>query len=64
MVVIDGEEAIKSYKEKSPHILLMDINMPKMDGVAALKAIMHINPKACVIMLTSQNIDGCCKKMS
>jgi len=49
----DGEEAIEAYKTHKPHIVLMDINMPKMDGMTALEEIMAINPKALVIMLTS-----------
>lgn len=51
----DGEEAIVKYRQHQPHMVLLDINMPKMDGIDALKGIMKINPKALVIMLTSQN---------
>ncbi len=51
----DGEQAVAKYAEHRPHITLMDINMPKKDGVAALKEIMAINKDAMVIMLTSQN---------
>ena len=51
----DGEEAVTKYLELQPDLVLMDINMPKMDGVEALKRINTSNPGALVIMLTSQN---------
>ena len=49
----DGEQAIAAYKEHLPDITLMDIVMPKVDGVAALKAILEVNPKAKVVMASS-----------
>ena len=49
----DGHQAVENYKKYKPDMVMMDINMPKMDGIEALKAIMEINPKALVIMLTS-----------
>ena len=48
----DGFEAIKKYKIYKPDLVLLDINMPKVNGIAALKAIMKINPNAKIIMLT------------
>ncbi len=49
----DGEQALKMYKQFSPDMVLLDINMPRMDGVAVLKQIMAINNKTLVVMLTS-----------
>ena len=51
----DGEEAVTKCLELQPDLVLMDINMPKMDGVEALKRISASNPEVLVIMLTSQN---------
>lgn len=51
----DGEQAISLYKQHQPDIVMLDINMPKLDGILVLKQIMHINPQALVIMLTSLN---------
>jgi len=49
----NGEIAVKNYKLYKPHLVLMDINMPHMDGMEALIQIIKLNPKALVIMLTS-----------
>lgn len=49
----DGEQALSLYKQHRPDMVLLDINMPKMDGVTALKQIMAINNKVLVVMLTS-----------
>lgn len=49
----DGEEAVRLYEEKHPDLVLMDITMPKMDGLSALKRIMAIDPAARVIMCSA-----------
>ena len=49
----DGEQAIAVFKDKRPDITLMDIVMPKIDGVEALKAILAEDPKAKVVMASS-----------
>jgi two-component system chemotaxis response regulator CheY len=51
----NGEEAIAQYETLRPHLVLLDINMPKLNGDKALERIMHIDPKALVIMLTAQD---------
>jgi two-component system chemotaxis response regulator CheY len=49
----DGQQAIDFYKEKRPDVVFMDIIMPKVEGIEALKAILAINPSAKVIMASS-----------
>lgn len=49
----DGLTAVDSYKQVKPDIVTMDVNMPRADGIQALKAIIQINPKAKVVMVTS-----------
>ncbi len=49
----NGADAVEAYKEYSPDIVLMDINMNKMNGLDALKKILTINPKAVVVMMTA-----------
>ena len=49
----NGEEAIKGCEQFQPDIVLMDINMPVMDGVAATALIKERIPAIKVIMLTS-----------
>lgn len=51
----DGEQALELYKQLSPDITMLDINMPKLDGISALKQIVAMNPRALVIMMTSLN---------
>jgi DNA-binding NtrC family response regulator len=48
----DGKEAIKQVKKGNPQVVLMDIQMPDMDGLAAFAELKKINPKQLVIMMT------------
>ena len=51
---ISGEEGIQMAKELEPHIVLMDINMPGLDGISASEAISQEVPAAQVIMMSVQ----------
>ena len=50
---IDGEEAVQKYQELLPDCVTLDIVMPKMDGIEALKQIKAIDPAAVVVMVSS-----------
>jgi pilus assembly protein CpaE len=50
-----GREAIQSARELQPHIIMMDINMPDIDGIAAVEAIMHESATTQVIMMSVQS---------
>ncbi len=49
----DGDEAIEKYKELKPDLVTMDVVMPKMNGIEALKGIKVFDPNAKVIMCTA-----------
>lgn len=49
----NGEDAIEKYQALRPDLVTLDITMPKMDGITALKRIREFDENACVIMLTS-----------
>ncbi len=49
----NGEEALAAYRREDPDLVLMDVNMPKMDGIETLKQLKEIDPNCVVIMLTS-----------
>ncbi|MEI3597131.1 MULTISPECIES: response regulator [unclassified Oceanobacillus] len=49
----DGKEAVEKYKELQPDLVTMDITMPEMDGITALKEIKGINPDATIIMCSA-----------
>lgn len=49
----NGAEAIEKFKAESPDIVTMDITMPEMDGVEALKEIKAIDASAKVVMCSA-----------
>lgn len=49
----NGKIAIDKYNEVKPDLVLMDITMPEMDGIQALKGIKAIDPAASVIMCSA-----------
>ena len=49
----DGDEAITQTLELEPDILLLDLAMPKLPGLEAMRAIMNRSPRVKIILLTS-----------
>ena len=59
MAAFDGEEAVRKAKKELPHLILMDIMMPKMDGMTAVEQIRKI-PKldnTLIVFLTARSED-------
>jgi len=49
----DGNEAISQYIAHKPHVVIMDINMPNVDGLKATQAIMQHDPNAKIIVVSA-----------
>ncbi len=49
----NGEEAVELYRKESPDLVTLDIVMPKMDGVTALKHVLAADPQARVVMISA-----------
>ncbi|MFH0903663.1 MAG: response regulator [Methanobacteriota archaeon] len=50
---VNGEEALTRYREVRPDVVLMDILMPKMDGITATRNIINYDPEAKIIAVTA-----------
>ncbi|RPI35510.1 MAG: sigma-54-dependent Fis family transcriptional regulator [Nitrospiraceae bacterium] len=49
----DGNSGIQAFSNDSPHAVLLDLNMPRMNGIDTLSELKQINPKVPVIILTA-----------
>lgn len=51
----NGEEGLRKVKEERPHVVLLDIRMPGMDGIETLKRIKEADKEVGVVMITAVN---------
>jgi len=51
----DGEEALRKVKSERPHLILLDVRMPKMNGLEVLRQVRQIDKEVGVIMVTAVN---------
>jgi len=49
----NGNEALEVYEREKPDLVMLDVNMPMMDGIDTLRALKKIDPDCVVVMLTS-----------
>lgn len=54
----DGEEAIQEAEKHKPHIIMLDVEMPVMDGLKALPKILEVSPKSKVLMFSALTEKG------
>jgi len=54
----DGEQAVVLWTQHQPDVLLMDLRMPGMDGVAAIEAVRETRPSANILVLTTYDSDA------
>ena len=53
----DGQEAIRSVEKFKPHLILMDLSMPRMNGLDALREIKRKSPETKILILTVHKSD-------
>lgn len=52
-VAENGRDAVELFKQHRPDLVILDIAMPEMDGLEAMKSVLEIDPEAKVLMCTS-----------
>ena len=54
-IAADGVEALRLVRELKPHVLILDISMPRKDGLEVLKEIRAEDPSTVIIMFTGES---------
>ncbi len=52
-----GPEALRKYEQHNPHVVLLDLEMPKMDGVEVIRRLRQSTPEAKVVVFTAFDTD-------
>lgn len=59
----NGTEALQVYQREKPQLVLLDVNMPRIDGLQTLRGLKRMDPACVVVMLTSlvnrQTVEEC-----
>lgn len=55
LTATDGEEALRKVREERPHLILLDVRMPGMNGLEILRRVRQIDQEVGVIMVTAVN---------
>lgn len=50
---VDGKDCLEKYADKNPDLVLLDIAMPKMDGISCLRELKKRHPNSTVVMCSS-----------
>src|SRR5687767_870210 len=53
----DGVECLRLLPELKPHVILMDLQMPGMDGITAIEHLRRDHPEIAIVILTTYNED-------
>jgi two-component system chemotaxis response regulator CheY len=61
-VAFNGEEGVEKYRRLRPHLVLMDLDMPTMNGFDASKIIAQMDPHAAIILATGVPDSGLARK--
>lgn len=52
----DGAAAVRAFRDRRPDIVIMDLVMPREDGIAAIRRIRQIDPAARIIAISGSNL--------
>jgi two-component system, NarL family, response regulator len=53
----DGDEAVALYEQHRPDVMVLDLRMPKRDGVAVVQHVLELDPKARLLIMTTYDGD-------
>lgn len=54
---VDGEEAVAAFNKHLPDVMLLDLRMPKIDGIQVVRTVMAAHPEAHIVIITIRDSD-------